>query len=208
MTRVIRSLSAVAAVVLLLVVTPVVMGKAPTTSLSATIADPPGSFVIGDGLGPYPAVFSAGYFQMGLPTRRSLVVNFGDCEMGCTAQFTGTSINVYPEGQPLLNVLSTMETLPIGSTISSRFRIRFLDQNAATWVLRYFGETETCGTDMPTALVNATRTSATEWMIVAPAGSVACLVSIHTFRGKDVATAAGRFRVPFSITAITAPKGK
>jgi hypothetical protein len=151
----------------------------------------------------YPAVFSAGYFQLGLATGRSLIVNFGDCEMGCTAPFSGTSINVYNADQPLLNVLSQMEPLPIGSTVSSRFRIRFRDDKGALWVLRYFGETETCGTDMPTALVNATRSSATELTIVAPAGSVACLVSIQTVRGHEIATPAGRFRVPFSITATT-----
>jgi len=203
MTRVIRSLSAFAAVVASLSVTPVVMGKAKTTALNATIAEPPGSFLIGDGLGAYPAVFSAGYFQLSLRTGRSLVVNFGDCELGCTAPFAGTSINVYNDSQPLLNVMSVMETLPIGSTISSRFRIRFRDNNGALWVLRYFGETETCGTEMPTALVNATRTNATEWTIVAPTGSVACLVSLQTVKGHEIATPAGRFRVPFSITAST-----
>src|SRR5262245_37522071 len=184
MTRVIRSLSAFAMIITLLLVMPAIVRGAKTTALSATIANPPGSFVIGDGLGPYPAVFSAGYFQLGLTTGRSLVVNFEDCELDCTAPFAGTSINVYNDSQPLLNVMSQMEFLPIGSTISSRFRIRFRDGDGALWVLRYFGETETCGTDMPTALVNATRTSATEWTNFAPAGSVAGRVDTRTAHGR------------------------
>jgi len=192
--------SSVAAVATLLWGAPLVAGRAKPTALKATIANPPESFLLGDALGPYPAEFSGGYFQLSLTTGRSLAVNFTDCELGCTAPFAGSTIDVYNEGQPLLNALSQIEPLPIGSTISSRFRIRFNDNAGATWVLRYFGETETCGTDMPTALVNATRTSATEWTIVAPAGSVACLLRLQIVRGHEVATPAGRFRVPFSIT--------
>jgi len=188
-------------------VAPMFAGRAKTTALKATIANPPESFLIGDALGPYPADFSAGYFQLSLPAGRSLAVNFGDCELpgSCTVPFPGApTIDVFNEGQPLLNVLSQMEPLPTGTTISSRFRIRFNDASGASWVLRYFGESETCGTDMPTAQVNATRTSAKEWTIVAPAGSVACLLRLSRVKGQEVATPAGRFRVPFSITATSA----
>jgi len=76
MTRVIRNVSAVAAVVMLLSVAPMLAGRAKTTALKATIA--PGSFLIGDALGAYPADFSAGYFQLSLPAGRSLAVDFSD----------------------------------------------------------------------------------------------------------------------------------
>jgi len=205
MTRMIGSVSAVAAVVTVLLVAPVGARRAKTTALGATIANPPESSLMGDNLGSYPAAFSGGYFQLSLTTGRALAVNLGDCELNCAAPFPyPASVNAYNADQPLLNVLSQMEPLPVGSSISSRFRIRFRDDSGALWVLRYFGETETCGAETGTAMVSATRTTATEWTIVAPAGSVACLLRLQTVKGQEIATPFGRYRVPFSITATSA----
>jgi hypothetical protein len=132
------------------------------------------------------------------------MLDFGECEplSDCSAPFAGAAIAVSGTRVPVLNALSQIEDLEVGSTISPRFRIRFKDPQGDEWVLRYFGETEKCSTDMDTGLVKATRDSETQWTIEAPAGTVGCLLKIQFSRGRETFTPSGRYRVPFSLTLV------
>ncbi len=171
------------------------------TPLMATLNDTLN--VISDSNGPYAAKFSTGYFQLDLDTGRTMKVGFGDCEPGsdCSKGLAGW-IPIFQADQPVLNSMSQIESVPPGTGTFTRFRIRFKDSTGQKWVLRFFGDAESCGTDEPTGLVYAFRESDTGWSITAPTGSVGCLLKISTSRGKESYTASGRYIVPFSLLAV------
>ena len=150
-----RCLTCLAVVIVILAVVSPTIGQGKKgrkiTDLTMTLVDTPDYRVWSDGNGTYPAVFGNQYFQLDLDSNRSLVLDFGDCEegSGCPGPFAGGPIAVSGTEYPVLNALSQIEDLVVGSPISPRFRIRFKDPQGDEWVLRYFGETETCGTNTP-----------------------------------------------------------
>lgn len=181
-------------------------GKLPggADAVSVTVLDAFGQRIQSDGQGSYVGGISGGTFKLDINSRsgqsdRRLQFDFTDCEMNCTAPFDNTVIlgaDIQSNNKDL-----DVNAIPAGSTLSDRFKFRFTDPGGDRWVIRFFGDTETCGTALPSGMVTISRSAdGNDWTINAPAGAVGCLLKITKAKGGEAFTPHGRYRMPFSLT--------